>query len=82
MELVSGRRVSIPNHLRNAPTEQHAREGAGKNYKYPHDFPQHYVDQEYMPPEISAQVYFPTDQGQEARLRDRLRSLQRKNREY
>lgn len=82
MELVSGRHVAIPDHLRNAPTAVHRQEGAARGYKYPHDFPQHYVEQDYMPEGFAKQVYFPTDQGHEARLRERLRSLHRKNREY
>lgn len=82
MEAVRQRHVTIPAHLRNAPTATHRAEGAARDYKYPHDFPGHYVEQNYMPDGISAQVYFPTDQGHESRLRDRLQSLKRKDRKY
>jgi putative ATPase len=82
LDFVRQRQVLIPDHLRNAPTATHKAEGAGKNYKYPHDFPGHYVDQSYMPDGVAEQFYFPTDQGHEARLRDRLQSLQRRNRKY
>ena len=79
LEEVQGRQIVIPDHLRNAPTKTHRAEGAAKGYKYPHDFPGHYVDQNYMPPGFEeAQFYHPTEQGQEGRLLERLKSLGRK----
>lgn len=39
----------VPLHLRNAPTELMSDLGYGTEYKYPHDFPNHYVEQQYMP---------------------------------
>lgn len=81
-EFIQGKRISIPNHLRNAPTATHRKEGAGKGYKYPHEYSGHYVEQEYMPDDIRAQFYFPTREGQEVRLLERLRMLSRKDRKY
>ena len=81
-EFIQGKRISIPNHLRNAPTATHRKEGAGKGYKYPHEYSGHYVEQEYMPDDIRAQFYFPTKEGQEVRLLERLRMLSRKDRKY
>lgn len=41
-------------------------------YKYPHDYPGHFVKQAYMPPGYEHTVYYrPTGQGHEAKLRDR-----------
>lgn len=82
LEFIQGKRISVPNHLRNAPTATHRKEGAGKGYKYPHEYSGHYVEQEYMPDDIRAQFYFPTREGQEVRLLERLRMLSRKDRKY
>ena len=82
LEAVRGRQVGIPNHLRNAPTETQRREGAGVGYLYPHDYPAHFTDQQYLPNGFEqAQFYFPTDMGQEGRLRERLQQL-RPGRKY
>ncbi|MCR9145277.1 MAG: replication-associated recombination protein A [bacterium] len=73
---VRNRTIAVPNHLRNAPTKTHRDEGAGLGYLYPHDFPGHFARQEYLPENFGrAQFYFPSDEGQETRLKDRLRSL-------
>ncbi len=81
LEAVRGRRVVIPDHLRNAPTETHRREGAGAGYRYPHDFPGHFVDQAYLPEGFEdEQYYFPADIGQEGHLRERLQRLRPKRR--
>lgn len=76
LSAVRNREVRVPNHLRNAPTATHRAEGAGQGYQYPHDFEGHFVQAEYMPEGFQKmQLYRPTDQGQEARLKDRLRAL-------
>ena len=67
---------AVPLHLRNAPTGLMKNLDYGKAYKYSHDFPGHFVTQEYLPPELGeTQYYHPGDQGREARLRERLASL-------
>ena len=44
------------------------------DYLYPHDFPGHYVRQTYMPPGYEETVYYhPSDQGHEAKLKERMR---------
>ncbi|MBI3396529.1 MAG: replication-associated recombination protein A [Spirochaetia bacterium] len=73
---VKGREIGVPNFIRNAPTKTHASEGAGQGYRYPHDFPGHFVDAEYRPPGFeTVQLYHPAAIGQEIRLLDRLRLL-------
>lgn len=63
----------VPNHLRNAPTTLMKDIGYGKEYKYPHDFPAHFVDENYFPDEMKGtRYYFPTEQGQEKALKERL----------
>ena len=62
----------VPTHLRDTHYAGHERLGSGAEYKYPHDFPGHWVRQEYMPPEVKGRRYYiPSDQGQELKLRER-----------
>lgn len=61
----------VPVHLRDTHYQGAQRLGSGQGYKYPHDFPGHYVDQQYAPLEAKGMPYYrPSDQGQEARLRE------------
>ena len=60
----------VPIHLRDTHYKGSDRLGSGEGYKYPHDFPGHYVKQEYMPPEVRGRVYYqPSDQGHEEKIR-------------
>ena len=62
----------VPIHLRDTHYAGHERLGSGAQYQYPHDFPGHWVKQEYMPPEVKGRRYYiPSDQGQELKLRER-----------
>ena len=62
----------VPVHLRDTHYAGHERLHTGAQYKYPHDYPGHWIAQEYMPPEVKGRRYYiPSDQGQEARLRER-----------
>ena len=61
---------NVPLHLRNAPTKLMKNEGYGKGYKYPHDFPGHFVMQQYMPEDLSnVKLYQPTEIGREKPLK-------------
>ena len=44
--------LAVPLHLRNAPTKLMKQQGYGVDYLYPHDFPEHFVTQDYLPPEL------------------------------
>ena len=44
--------LSVPLHLRNAPTKLMKQQGYGVDYLYPHDYPGHFVTQDYLPPEL------------------------------
>ncbi len=66
----------VPLHLRNAPTKMMKSMDYGKNYKYAHDFENHFVKQNYFPDEVKPQVYYkPTELGREAGLKSFLESL-------
>ena len=44
--------LPVPLHLRNAPTKMMEQQGYGVDYLYPHDYPEHFVKQDYLPPEL------------------------------
>ena len=59
----------VPVHLRDTHYGGHERIGSGEGYKYPHDYPEHWVKQEYMPPECRGkQYYYPSNMGHEATI--------------
>jgi len=70
------RTQSVPVHLKDAHYKGAAKLGHGAGYKYAHDYPQHYVDQEYMPHD--AIYYEPTLQGYEAKIKERMDKLKKK----
>ena len=75
--------AAVPNHLRNAPTKLMKEIGYGKNYKYAHDFENHFVEENYLPEELkNKQFYFPTENGQEKRLKDWLKFLWKTKKNY
>lgn len=60
----------VPLHLRDTHYAGSERLGSGKGYLYPHDFPGHWVRQEYMPPEVRGRTYYhPTEMGHEDVIR-------------
>ena len=68
--------LPVPLHLRNAPTTLMKELDYGKEYKYAHDYPNHYVDQQYLPDEIKdARFYEPGDLGYEKQIKERLQKL-------
>ena len=52
---------TIPMHIRNAPAEGMAQEGYGVGYKYPHDYPGHWVEQQYLPDKMLGTQYYIKD---------------------
>jgi putative ATPase len=73
----------VPLHLRNAPTKLMKDIGYGKDYKYAHSFEMNFVLENYLPENLKdKQFYFPSDNGQEKTLKDRLRSLWGNKKKY
>ena len=65
--------LPVPMHIRNAPTQLMKDLGYGKDYKYPHDFPDHFVDETYLPDNLKDRKYYqPTDFGFEKEIKKRL----------
>lgn len=68
-EVKAGGVRPVPLHLRNASTRLQKEWGYGKGYQYPHNFPDAWVEQEYLPETIAGrQFYYPKDTGAEAAL--------------
>ena len=53
----------VPMHLRNAPIEDMKNLGYSNGYLYPHDFPGHYVEQQYLPDEMLGTKYYIKDEN-------------------
>ena len=66
---------SVPMHLRNAPTDLMKDMDYGKNYKYPHSQPDHFVDANYFPNGNQQTFYNPSNQGREDWIKKRLKTL-------
>ena len=66
----------VPKHLRDTSYKGAKTFGHGIGYKYPHDFANHFVKQQYLPDKkISTHYYEPTEQGAEAAIKRRLETL-------
>lgn len=73
----------VPVHLRNAPTNLMKAIGYGKEYKYPHDHKGNFIEQSYLPKDLKDnQFYFPTDNGHEKGIKERLKKLWGKFKKY
>ncbi len=71
--------LPVPMHIRNAPTGLMKDLGYGKGYKYPHDFPDHFVDETYLPENLKGRKYYqPSDFGFEKEIKKRLEWWKRK----
>ncbi len=73
--------LPVPLHLRNAPTALMKEQGHGMGYRYAHDFPGHFVQQAYLPPELlNTRLYQPADNPLENR--DAQRQAERWGRDF
>jgi putative ATPase len=72
-EVASSLSRPVPVHLRNAPTKLMKQLGYGREYLYPHDFPEAVVEQDYFPEGVRERRYYrPTERGYEKRIKERL----------
>ncbi|WP_421979019.1 replication-associated recombination protein A [Roseivirga seohaensis] len=68
--------LQVPLPIRNAPTKLMKEEGYGKGYKYSHDFPGNFVNQEFLPAEIKGtKLYDPGKNPREEEMRKRLQAM-------
>ena len=68
--------LGVPLHLRNAPTALSKEMGHGLKYQYPHDHPNHFVEEGYLPEELEGtRFYEPGDNPKENTIRQWLKKL-------
>jgi len=71
--------LPVPLHIRNPVTSLMEDLGYGKGYKYPHDYPDHFVEEEYLPENLKGKIYYhPTEQGFEKEIKKRLDTWRKK----
>lgn len=68
--------LPVPTHLQDAHYKGAARLGHGTGYKYAHDYPNHYVRQQYLPYELSGKEFYrPTGNGYEEKIRAHMKRI-------
>ena len=78
MENVKSQKTSVPAHLQDAHYKGAKNLGHGIGYKYAHDYPRHYVKQQYLPEEIKdARFYEPGDNGKEKEIKEWMEYLKK-----
>ena len=76
MEAVKNTKTTVPVHLQDSHYKGAAQMGHGAGYKYAHDYPNHYVEQQYMPSELKGRVFYnPTENGYEQNIRDYFKKI-------
>ena len=76
MESVKSRRTSVPVHLQDAHYPGAKKLGHGTGYRYAHDYPNHYVEQQYLPSEIEGEVFYePSENGYEKEIREYFKKI-------
>ncbi len=73
---VRAHKTTVPPHLQDAHYKGSANLGRGTGYKYAHDYPNHYVEQQYLPEEIKEmRFYEPSDMGYEKEVQEHFRRI-------
>ena len=68
---------SVPAHLQDAHYKGSSELGHGVGYKYAHDYPNHYVKQQYLPDEIVGECFYePTDNGYEKQIKSHMNKIE------
>ena len=75
-EVENSGNLKIPSHLQDAHYKSASKLGHGIGYKYAHDYPNHYVKQQYLPYELNGkEFYSPSGNGYELKIRDHMKEL-------
>jgi putative ATPase len=75
--------LSVPLHLRNAPTALMRALGYGRGYQYPHQYPGRHVQETYLPENLRGRRYYePVDDGYERVIRERLQGWRRSDKDH
>ena len=76
MDNVKKMKTTVPSYLQDAHYGGAANMGRGIGYKYAHDYPNHYVEQQYLPDEIKDEkFYHPSDNGHEKDIKEWMNFL-------
>jgi len=76
MDNVRSYKTTVPAHLQDAHYKGSQKLGHGIGYKYAHDYPNHYVKQQYLPGEIQdARFYEPSDNGKEKQIKEWMKYI-------
>ena len=76
MDSVKRTKTTVPVHLQDAHYRGHENLGHGIGYKYAHDYPNHYVRQQYLPYELTGQEFYrPSGNGHEKKIREHFKKL-------
>ena len=76
MEAVKTTKTTVPSHLQDAHYKGSKKMGHGVGYLYAHDYPNHYVEQQYMPSELlGKKFYHPTDNGYEKNIQEYFQKI-------
>ena len=71
--------LPVPLDIRNAPTKLMKSLGYGKHYKYPHDYPNHYVEQQYLPDALKGRTFWKAqDNDSETRIMNGLNARKKR----
>lgn len=71
-------KTTVPSHLQDAHYKGSSDLGRGIGYKYAHNYPHHYVEQQYLPDEIkNARFYEPSDNGYEVKIKENFKKIGR-----
>jgi putative ATPase len=71
--------ITIPVHLKDAHYKGAAKLGHGQGYLYAHDYPDHYVEQQYLPYELDGKEFYrPSGNGYEVKIKEHMRRLRSK----
>ena len=72
--------LPIPSHLQDAHYKGAAKLGKGTGYQYAHDYPNHYVKQQYLPYELTGREFYqPSDNGYEAKIKEHMNRLKKES---
>ncbi len=75
-EVEASGNLPIPTHLQDAHYKGAAKLGHGIGYKYAHDYPNHYVKQQYLPYELNGKEFYrPTGNGYEIKIREHMKRI-------
>lgn len=76
MDSVKRTKTTVPAHLQDAHYKGHENLGHGIGYRYAHDYPNHYVEQQYLPDEIKDEkFYIPSENGYEKKIREHFQKI-------